>query len=167
MSRGGWMGSPPSTVPSNTAKVPASCTSTQLLPNFYPVSVSAIWLLCTRWLTVIAAQRPRVCGDNEHFWGSSGALASGQFASTAPCVTFRRVVVSLRGPGQSPVLPFACCVGSTLSVGRCGRCSCWCRFRIRGGQWLVCRGCAGRDMVCRLRKYSLPPPLLREQRQKH
>ena len=28
-----------------------------------------------------------------------------------PCVTFRRVAVSLRGPGQSPVLPFACCVG--------------------------------------------------------
>ena len=25
-----------------------------------------------------------------------------------PCVTFRLVVVSLRGPGQSPVLPFAC-----------------------------------------------------------
>ena len=41
-----------------------------------------------------------------------------------PCVTFRRVVVSLRGPGQSPGLPFACCVGSLLSVGRCGRCSC-------------------------------------------
>ena len=40
----------------------------------------------------------------------------------SPRVTFRRVVVSLRGPGQSPVLPFACCVGSLLSVGRC---SCW------------------------------------------
>ena len=54
-----------------------------------------------------------------------------------PCVTFRRVVVSLRGPGQSPVRPFACCVGSLLSVGCCGRCSCWCRFRVRGAQWLV------------------------------
>ena len=53
----------------------------------------------------------------------------------APCVTFRRVVVPLRGPGQSPGLPFACCVGSLLSVGRCGRCSCWCRNRIRGAQW--------------------------------
>ena len=52
----------------------------------------------------------------------------------APCVTFRRVVVPLRGPGQSPVLPFACCVGSLRSVGRCGRCSCWCRFRVRGAQ---------------------------------
>ena len=60
-----------------------------------------------------------------------------------PCVTFRRVVVSLWGPGQSPVLPFVCCVGSLLSVGRCGRCSCWCRCRIRGAQWLVCWGCAG------------------------
>ena len=51
-----------------------------------------------------------------------------------PCVTVRRVVVSLRGPGQSPVLPFACCVGSLRSVGHCGRCSCWCRFRVRGAQ---------------------------------
>ena len=48
-----------------------------------------------------------------------------------PRVTFRRVVVPLQGPGQSPVLPSACCVGSLRSVGRCGRCSCWCRFRIR------------------------------------
>ena len=68
-----------------------------------------------------------------------------------PCVTFRRVVVSLRGPGRSPVLPFACCVGSLRSVGRCGRCSCWCRCRVRGAQWLVCWGCAECGMVCRLR----------------
>ena len=52
-----------------------------------------------------------------------------------PCVTFRRVVAPLRGPGQSPVRPFACCVGSLRSVGRCGRCSRWCRFRVRGAQW--------------------------------
>ena len=51
-----------------------------------------------------------------------------------PLVTFRLVVVSLRGPRQSPALPFACCVGSLLSVGRCGRCSCWCRFRVHGAQ---------------------------------
>ena len=57
----------------------------------------------------------------------------GGFGRT-PCVTSRRVVVPLRGPGESPVLPFACCVGSLRSVGRCGRCSCWCRFRIRGAQ---------------------------------
>ena len=31
-----------------------------------------------------------------------------------PCVTFRLVVGPLRGPGRSPVLPFACCVGSLL-----------------------------------------------------
>ena len=46
-----------------------------------------------------------------------------QPGASTPRVTFRRVVVSLRGPGQSPVLPFACCVGSLRSVGRCGRCS--------------------------------------------
>ena len=68
-----------------------------------------------------------------------------------PCVTFRRIVVSLRGPGQSPVHPFACCVGLLRSVGRCGRCSCWCRFRVCGAQWLVCRGCAGCGRLCRLR----------------
>ena len=66
-----------------------------------------------------------------------------------PRVTFRRVVVSLRGPGQSPVLPFACCVGSLRSDGRCGRCSCWCRFR--GAQSLVCWGCAECGGMCRLR----------------
>ena len=68
-----------------------------------------------------------------------------------PRVTFRRVVVSLRGPGQSPVLPFACCVGSLLSVGHRGRCSCWCRCRVHGAQWLVWWGCAGCGGMCRLR----------------
>ena len=67
-----------------------------------------------------------------------------------PRLTFRLVVVSLRGLGQSPVLPFACCIGLLLSVGRCGRCSCWCRCRVCGAQWLVCWG-AGCGMVCRLR----------------
>ena len=75
------------------------------------------------------------------FWG----------ALSTPCVTFRRVVAPLRGPGQSPILPFACCVGSLRSVGRCGRCSCWCRFCVRGAQWSVCRGCAGCGGMCRLR----------------
>ena len=32
------------------------------------------------------------------------------------------------GPWDSHPL-FPCCVGSLLSVGRCGRCSCWCRSR--------------------------------------
>ena len=71
--------------------------------------------------------------------------------SSTPCVTFRLVVAPLRGPGQSPVLPSACCVRSLLSVGRCGRCSCWCRFRVRGALSLVCWGCAGCGMACRLR----------------
>ena len=60
--------------------------------------------------------------------------------SDPPRVTFRRVVVLLRGPGQSPVLPFACCVGSLRSVGRCGQYSCWCRCCVRGAPSLVCRG---------------------------
>ena len=50
-----------------------------------------------------------------------------------------------------PVLLFACCVGSLRSDGRCGRCSCWCRFRVRGAQWLVCWGCDGCGGMCRLR----------------
>ena len=54
--------------------------------------------------------------------------------ASPPCVTFRLVVAPLQCPGRSPVRPFACCVGSLRSVGRCGRCSCWCRFRIRGAQ---------------------------------
>ena len=74
-----------------------------------------------------------------------------------PCVAFRLVVVSLQGPGQSPVLPFACCVGSLRSVGRCGRCSCWCRFRVRGAQRLVCRGCAGCGMVSPLPRWLGKP----------
>ena len=74
-----------------------------------------------------------------------------------PCVTFRRVVAPLRGPGQSPVRPFARCVGSLLSVGRCGRCSCWCRFRVRGAQLSVCWGCAGCGGMCRLRVTGAPP----------
>ena len=64
-----------------------------------------------------------------------------------PCVTFCRGAVSLQGPGQSPVLPFACCVGSLRSVGRCGQCSCWCRCRVRGAQWLAYWRCAGQRMA--------------------
>ena len=60
-----------------------------------------------------------------------------------PCVTLRRVAVCLRGPRQSPVLLFACCVGSLRFVGCCGRCSCWYCFRVRGAPSLACRGCAG------------------------
>ena len=82
-----------------------------------------------------------------------GCVRQGQSTTldSTPCVTVRLVVAPLRGPGQSPVLPFACCVGSLLSVGRCGRCSCWCRFRVRGAQSLVYWGCAECGGMCRLR----------------
>ena len=52
------------------------------------------------------------------YFGLEGGVQGG----LPPCVTFRLVVVPLRGPGRSPVLPFACCVRSLLSVGRCGGC---------------------------------------------
>ena len=94
----------------------------------------------------MACSQPAI-EDKHHHCGVGGDV----HAQPPPCVTFRLVVVSLRGPGRSPVLPFACCVGSLLSVGRCGRCSCWCRFRVRRSQWLVCWGCDGCGMVCRWR----------------
>ena len=63
------------------------------------------------------------------FWPNiSGAVV----VCDPPCVTFRLVVAPLWGSGRSPVLPFACCIGLLLSVGRCGRCSCWGRFRVHG-----------------------------------
>ena len=79
-------------------------------------------------------------------WGTDrggldqGSISHRRGGGVTPCVTFRRVVVPLRGPGRSPVLPFACCVRSLRSVGRCSRCSCWCRFRVREAQSLVCWG---------------------------
>ena len=98
--------------------------------------------MCPQEKNKIHQRGPNLEGDFRYtnFWVAS-----------APRVTFRWVVAPLRGPGQSPVLPFACCVGSLRSVGRCGRCSCWCRFRVRGAQWLVCRGCAECGGMCRLR----------------
>ena len=56
----------------------------------------------------------------------------------APADPFRPVVVSVRGPEQSPILPFVCCVGSLPSDGGCGLCSCWCCCP--GAQGLVYRG---------------------------
>ena len=89
----------------------------------------------------------------------SGNRVGCTVVQATPCVTFRRVAVPLRGPGRSPGLPFARCVGSLRSVGRCGRCSCWCRFRVRGAPSLVCRGCAECGMGCRLR-VSAPPRIV-------
>ena len=81
-----------------------------------------------------------------------------------PRVTLRPVVVFLRGPGQSPALPFACCVGSLRCDGRCGRCSCWCRFRVRAsGAWDGAMG-VGRGAPSRLRasvRGGLGPPYQR------
>ena len=85
----------------------------------WPTMVTLVW----RWGGGVTPPPPAVHGHSN--------------TSLPPCVTFTRVVVSLRGRGQSPVLPFACCVGSLLSVGRCGRCSFWCRFRISPAQWLA------------------------------
>ena len=96
------------------------------------------------------------CAEDVSAVGGRAVLS--QRTPPPPRVTFRRVVVPLRGPGQSPVLRFACCVGSLCSVGRCGRCSRWCRFRVRRAQWLVCRGCAGCGGMCRLRVSAPPPP---------
>ena len=62
--------------------------------------------------------RAEGCGRAVWLWAGRCWFPAG---GKLPRVTFRRVVVSLRGPGQSPVLPFACCVGSLRSVGRCGR----------------------------------------------
>ena len=79
----------------------------------------------------------RSCREHSSAWAHR--RGNGRCDTTAtlpPRVAFRRVVVSLRGPGQSPVRPSACCVGSLRSVGRCGRCSCRCRFRVRGAQSL-------------------------------
>ena len=43
---------------------------------------------------------------------AEAVLGSGPHAwPPLPCVTFRRVAVLLWRPGQSPILPFACCVG--------------------------------------------------------
>ena len=62
------------------------------------------------------------------------------FLPPAPCVTFRPSLVSSRGPGQSPFLPFAECVRPLLSARPWG----WCvllRLCVRGAQHLVCCGC--------------------------
>ena len=100
---------------------------------------------CTSQMKSIkeAGNLRRIVGTHTFFLASDAPTET-------PRVTFRRVVAPLRGPGQSPGLPFACCVGSLRSVGCCGRRCCWCRFHVRGAQPLVCRGCAGCG-GCRLR----------------
>ena len=61
-------------------------------------------------------------------------------------MTFRLVVAPLRGPGQSPVLPFACCVGLLLSgafagvVSAFAEPSSWCVGAVLNVAW--CAVCA-------------------------
>ena len=102
-----------------------------------------------RWDTKMPVDKPLTDAKQWYCSGTQNAIAKPYPPHAPPPVTFRRVVVSLQGPGQSPVLPFACCVGSLRSVGRCGRCSRWCRFHVRGAPSLVCRGCAGCGGMCR------------------
>ena len=133
---------------SSTTRLPTPCVG----PNYSARAVHAPArsprLACAPLcLTRVACAPARWPGWSAPHGGRTVALD----VCSAPRVTFCRVVVPLRGPGQSPVRPFACCVGSLLSVGRCGRCSRWCRFRVRGAQSLVCRGCAGCGGMCRLR----------------
>ena len=141
--RGGGLHKPRHGVPSrqDIRTAPMTCNATA---NDWFVAANAVGQLTQKhqhhrahrdshpWQTTLSAEHASVFSENP----------------PPPCVTFRRVVAPLRGPGRSPVLPFACCVGLLLSVGRCGRCSCWCCFRVRGAQWLVCWGCG---MVCRWR----------------
>ena len=88
---------------------------------------------CSRGMGPAIQQRERAQTEiTREGVAGQGCIGRGEGGYPPPRVTVRRVVVPLRGPGQSPVLPFARCVGSLRSDGRCGRCSCWCRFRVRG-----------------------------------
>ena len=89
----------------------------------------------------------RLLGRGSPSFGGWGSERGGP----APLCDIPSGCCSFTGPWTSPVLPFACCVGALLSVDRCGRCSRWCRFRVRGAQRLVCRGCVGCGGMCRLR----------------
>ena len=91
-----------------------------------------------------------------------------------PCVTFRLVVVPLRGPGQSPILPFACCVGLLLLpaaaagalagvVSAFAEPSSWCVGAVLNVEWCaVCASAAPNS--CRIgggvwpNMYPPPPP---------
>ena len=81
-------------------------------------------------LAAVCSQAAAALGDNIAFIRPLRYTTEMPPPPPPPIVTFRRVAVCLQGPGQSPVLPFACCVGSMLSVGRCGRCSLWCGFHV-------------------------------------
>ena len=90
---------------------------------------------------------PRLCAS-DGVGGADGVGHKPDNPQTAPLCDIPSGCSFFTGPRQSPVLPFACCVGALLSVGRCGRCSCWCRFRVRrpsgwcAGAVLNVAGCA-------------------------
>ena len=120
-------------------------------------SASPPWGPTGGWPLGCGATAPSVSGAlKAHYWtGRSHVRAVGRGGGgrvlqkvwptlqMPPRVIFRRVVAPLRGPGQSPIRPFACCVGSLRSVGCCGPCSCWCRFHVRGAQPLAYTSCVG------------------------
>ena len=106
------------------------------ITNKFPSGVGqAMQTICVSKLETVDTPK----GTNLH--------AHREFRASPPLCDIPSGCCSFTGP----VLPFACCVGSLRSVGRCGRCSCWCRFRVRGAQSLVCWGCAECGGMCRLR----------------
>ena len=101
---------------------------------------------------------PCKCETAEVLWGTAPALilvphhqAPGAApdlhclkpAQTPPRVTFHRVAVSLRGPGQSPILPFTCCV--LLAAAACVPAGVVFALAESSGWRIgVCAGCCGR-----------------------
>ena len=132
--------------------------SAPLSHPFFPSGLRRVAAFCRplrRVLLLVSRWRIPVTGTLGLCWLVRGRVLvvaahspphSGCPPPASPCFrghVVRRVAIFSRGPGQSPVLPFAGCVASLCSHGRCGPCSCWCRFRVRGAQWLAHRGCAG------------------------
>ena len=87
----------------------------------------------------IGGDATRACARDVRRGGEGLPVRKGDInaARTSSEHTFRRVAVSSRGPEQSPVRPFACCVGSLRSDGRRSRCL-FCGV----GSWRA-GGCAG------------------------
>ena len=90
--------------------------------------------------SVPKVRRRTTTSDCGHLWrGAVSGLPSipHHFSSAPPPPPLCDILSGccfFTGPWTVTRFPFACCVGSLRSVGRCGRCSCWCRFRVRGAQ---------------------------------
>ena len=133
-----------------------------------PVAHPPLPPLCPRSVAWPVYTGPRglritMCSPSNHCWGGGGGL----WANPPPRSTLEKFGLGKKNsrgpklkahfryttwfsasdfpprPGQSPVLPFAGCVGSLLPDGRCGQCALWCRFRNSGAQWSAHWGCAG------------------------